>query len=186
MGRTAYPDKGVMGLATHKGELRLGLSATVASVVLYGAIVLFGVGSAYPSVPDAAGDPHGSAVLIQPQADTVSGSVQKLPQASPEPGRHRLHPRAPRPRTVGAPSGGSSAPSTPSAVAGPTAAPPRVTESEPKSATSSTTAPVAEPPPLVSLPAVTVPSVTVPVPELPVPLPEPSLSPALPLPLPLP
>jgi hypothetical protein len=176
-----------MGLATHKGELRLGLSATVASVVLYGAIVLFGLGSASPSVHDAAArDPHASAVLIQPHADTVSGSVQRLPQASPEPGRNRRHARVPRPRTGPTPSGGVPGPSTPSVVADPTPQSPRVTESEPQSATSSTTAPVADPPPLVSPPAVTVPSVTVPVPELPAPLQEPPTLPALPLPLPLP
>jgi hypothetical protein len=183
-----YPDKGVMGLATHKGGVRLGLSATVASVVLYSAIVLFGVGSASPSAPNGASDPRASAVLIQPQADTVSGSAQRLPQASPEPGRQRLHAQAPGLRTGVAPSQGSSAPSAPSApsaVADPTPAPPRVTESEQSSVAGSTTAAVAEPLPQVPLP-VTVPSVPVPVPQLPAPLPEPPASSALPLPLPLP
>src|SRR5207249_1735083 len=115
--RTDYPDKGVMGLATHKGELRLGLSATVASAGLYCAIVLFGVGSATPSAPDAVGrDPLASAVLVKPHAHTVSGSVQKLPQASPDPRRHRSHRRAARPRAGATSSQASPAPSAPSAV----------------------------------------------------------------------
>src|SRR6266550_1365517 len=116
-----------MGLAKHKAGVRLSLSATVASAVLYSAIVLFGVGSASPSAPDAARDPHASAVLIQGHADTVSGSVQRLPQASPEPRRHRSRTRARRPSTGVAPAQTSSAPS---AVAAPTPAPPRATESE--------------------------------------------------------
>jgi hypothetical protein len=181
----AYPDKGGMGLARHKGEVRLGLSATVASVVLYSAIVLFGVGSASPSVTDATRDPQASAVLIQPHADTVSNSGQRLPHASPEPRQHRTHARAPRTASV-VPSQTSPAPSTPTAVAGPVAAPapPRVTESEPPSANGTTTAPVAEPVPLVQLPVVTVPTVTVPVPALPAPLPELPTSLTVPLALP--
>ena len=160
-----------MGLARHKGEVRLGLSATVASVVLYSAIVLFGVGSASPSATDAARDPHASAVLIQSHADTVAGSGQRQPQASPEPGRHGAHVRAARTRTGVAPPQ-TSVPSTPTALANPTPAPPRVTESEPPSANGSTTARVAEPLPLVPLPVITVPTVTVPIPALPAPLPE--------------
>jgi hypothetical protein len=180
----AYPDKGGMGLARHKGEMRLGLSATVASVVLYSAIVLFGVGSASPSATDATRDPHASDVLIQAHADPVSGSVQRLPQALPEPRRHGAHVRGPRVRSGVAPAPTSPAPSTPTAVADPTPAPPRVTESEPPSANSATTAPVAEPLPPTPLPVISVPSVTVPVPVLPAPLPDPPAS--LPLPLPLP
>ena len=67
-----------MGLAKHNpgGQWRLGLSATAASAVLYSAIVVFGVGSASPSAPGAGRDPHASAVLIQPHADTVSGSAE--------------------------------------------------------------------------------------------------------------
>src|SRR6266699_889178 len=100
-----------MGLAKHNpgGQWRLGLSATVASAVLYSAIVLFGVGSASPSATDAARDPHASAVLIRAHADTVSGSVQRLPQASPEPRRHRSRTRARRPSTGVAPAQTSSA-----------------------------------------------------------------------------
>jgi len=180
----AYPDKGVMGLATHKGEVRLGLSAIVASAVLYGAIVLFGVGSASPSAPDtAARDPHASAVLIQPHADTVSGSVQRLPQASPEPRRQGLRVRADRPRTVVAPAPTSSAPS---ATANPTAAvvSPRQTESESRSTTPGPATPSAEPLLGVWVPPVSLPTVTVTLPELPVQLPETPAVPSLPVPLP--
>jgi len=174
-----------MGLARHKGEVRLGLTATVASVVLYSAIVLFGVGSASPSGTDATRDPHASDVLIQSHADTVSGSVQRLPQASPEPRRHRAHARGPRTRTGVAPSQTSPA-STPTAVAdpAPAPAPARVTESEPPSATGSTTSQVAEPLPLVPIPVVTVPTVTVAIPALPAPLPESPTSLTVPLALP--
>jgi len=60
-----------MGLARHKGEVRLGLSATVASVVLYSAIVLFGVGSASPSATDATRDPQASAPLRAAARETA-------------------------------------------------------------------------------------------------------------------
>jgi hypothetical protein len=180
----AYPDKGGMGLARHKGEVRLGLSATVASVVLYSAIVLLGVGSASPATTAATRDPQTSAVLIQPNADTASGSAQRLPHGSPQPRQHRAHARAPRTPSGVVPSQTSPAPSTPTAVSGPTPAPPRVTESESPSANGSTTAPVAEPLPPSPLPVISVPSVTVPVPVLPAQLPDPAAS--LPLPLPLP
>ena len=169
-----------MGLVRHKGELRLGLSATVASAVLYSAIVLFGVGSASPSATDAGRDPHASPVLIRAHADTVSGSVQRLPQASPEPRRHRSRTRARRPSTGVAPAQTSSAPS---AVAAPTPAPPRATESESPGIASSTTVSVVDALPVVPVPVVPVPPLTVPLPELPVPLPElptPPLPPSLP------
>jgi hypothetical protein len=174
-----------------KGELRLGLSATVASAVLYSAIVLFGVGSASPSAPDAGRDPNASAVLIQGHAETVSGSVPRLPQASPEPRRHRAHTRPRRPRAGVAPAQTSSEPSP---VAAPAPRSPRVTESESPSVASSTTVPVAEAPPVVpvpvvAVPVVSVPPLTVPLPELPVTVPEPPVTvPELPAtqPLPLP
>jgi hypothetical protein len=173
-----------MGLARRKGELRLGLSATVASAVMYSAIVLFGVGSASPSAPDAGRDPNASAVLIQGRAETVSGSVPRLPQASPEPRRHRAHTRARRPRAGVTPAPTSSAPSP---VAAPAPGSPRVTESESPSVTSSTTVPVVDalpvlPVPVVAVPVVAVPPVTVPLPELPVTVPE--LPATQPLPLP--
>jgi hypothetical protein len=170
-----------------KGELRLGLSATVASAVLYSAIVLFGVGSASPSAPDAGRDSNASAVLIQGHAETVSGSVPRLPQASPESRRHRghrAHTRTRRPRAGVGPAQTSSALSP---VAAPAPGSPRMTESESPSVASSTTVPVVDalpvpPVPVVAVPVVAVPPVTVPLPELPVTVPE--LPATQPLPLP--
>jgi hypothetical protein len=179
-----------MGLARRNpgGQWRLGLSATAASAVLYTAIVLFGVGSASPSAPAAGRDPHASAVLMQARAGTVSGSAQKLPQASAEPRRHRSRARARQPRTaVAAPEAPAQTSSAPSTVADPTPASPRATESDPPaSVASSTTDSVADSPLVVTVPIAPVPPVTVPLPELPVPLPELPVPQPEPLPLPLP
>jgi len=171
-----------MGLARHNpsGHWRLGLSATAASAVLYSAIVLFGVGSASPSALDAGRDPHASAVLILPPADSVSGSVQRLPQASPEPRRQRSRARVDRPRAVVVPTPTSSAPS---ATESPKPASPRQTESKPRDVTGPATA--SAPAPLgVSVPVVSLPVVTVTLPELPVQLPEAPAPLSLPLALP--
>jgi hypothetical protein len=177
-----YPDKGVVGLAKRNpgGQLRLGLSATAGSAVLYSAIVLFGVGSASPSAPDVSGpDRRASVALIPGRTDIVSGSVQKLPQASPEPGRTGSRVRPHRP---GSAVGPTATPASPSNAESPrTPARPRVTESGSPSASGSPTAPVAVPVPTVPLPdeiVVTVPAV----PELPVPLPDLPKPPPLDLP----
>jgi len=180
-----YPDKGVMGLAKRNpgGQMRLGLSATAGSAVLYSAIVLFGVGSASPSATDVSGpDRRASVVLIPVRTDIVSGSVQKLPQASPEPGRTGSRVRPHRP---GSAVGPTATPASPSNVENPrTPARPRVTESGPSSVSGSPTAPVAVPVLAVPLPdeiVVTVPAVPA-VPEPPVPLPELPKPPPLDLP----
>src|SRR4029077_15036061 len=91
-----------MGLATHNpnGRGRLGLSATVASAVLYSVVVLFGVGPASPSAPAAAVDRRASVVLASPHDLAVAGPAQRLPQASPGPTRHRSAAR-PRPAQIG-------------------------------------------------------------------------------------
>jgi hypothetical protein len=174
-----------MGLARHNpgGQLRLGLSATAGSAVLYSAIVLFGVGSASPSAPDASGpDRRASVVLIPRHTDIVSGSVQKLPQASPEPGRTGSRVRPHRPGSAVRPTATAASPSN---VESPrTPARPRVTESGSPSVNDSPTAPVAVPVPAVSLPdeiVVTVPAIPA-VPELPVPLPDLPQPPPLDLP----
>src|SRR6476619_5669523 len=88
-----------MGLAMHNpnGRGRLGLSSTVASAVLYSVVVLFGVGPASPSAPDAAVDHRASVGLASPHDFAVAGPAQRLPQASPGPTRQRL---AARPRLV--------------------------------------------------------------------------------------
>ncbi len=176
-----------MGLAKHNpgGQWRLGLSATAASAVLYSAIVLFGVGSASPSALDAARDPHASAVLILPHADTVSGSVQRLSQASPEPRRHHSPAQAGRPRAGVTPAPASSAPS---ATESPKPASPRQESATSSGVNVSSSASVVEPAPTVTVtaPVVPLPPVTITLPELPVQLPTVPAPPALPLPLQLP
>jgi hypothetical protein len=170
-----------MGLARHNpsGQLRLGLSATAGSAVLYSAIVVFGIGSASPSALDVDRDPHESVVLVPQHVDTVPGSVRKLPQASPEPGRHRsrvrLHPR-------GAEVGLTAAPAPSTVESQPPPTPSRAKESTSPAVTSSSTAPVAEPVPTTTVPTLTAPELPAPLPSLPVPpLPELTVSP-LPLP----
>jgi hypothetical protein len=172
-----------MGLARHnpRGQLRLGLSATAGSAVLYSTIVVLGIGSASPSALDVDRDRHASVVLVPQHADTVPGSVRKLPQASPEPGRHRSRTRARQLRNGVPPAPRSAAPAT---VASPTPRSPRATESESPNVASSTPVSAADPAPVVLAPVVPVPAVTVPVLESPVPLPE--LPAPQPLPLPLP
>ena len=166
-----------MGLARHNpgGQTRLGLSATAGSAVLYGAIVVFGIGSASPSALDVGSDRHASVVLVPGHADIVPGSVKKLPQASPEPGRHRSRVR-PQPRRTEVESTTAPAPAAAESPRSP--APPRGKEPAPPSVSASSTAPVAAPLPSVEVPTLSVPELPVPLPELPLPLPE------LPLPLP--
>jgi hypothetical protein len=173
-----------MGLARRNpgGQTRLGLSATAGSAVLYGAIVVFGIGSASPSALDVGGDRHGSVVLVPGHADIVPGSVKKLPQASPEPGRKRsrVRPQPARTEVVAAPS-----PEPTTAESQPAPAPPRGKESTSPAVSSSSTAPVAEPTPDLTIPTLTVPELPAPLPTLPVQLPELSVPP-LPLPVALP
>jgi hypothetical protein len=171
-----------MGLARHnpRGQLRLGLSATAGSAVLYSAIVLFGVGSASPSALDGGRDRHASVVLIQPHADIVSGSVQRLPQASPEPRRHRSTGRTPHRDDGVGQTITAAAPPTAGTAPAPAPAAPRETAVSPGSSGSST-APVAGPLPDVTAPLPVV-ELPVPLPDLPVPLPDLPATPPLLLP----
>jgi hypothetical protein len=178
-----------MGLATHNpnGRGRLGLSATVASAVLYSVVVLFGVGPASPSAPDAAVDHRASVVLASPHDFAVAGPAQRLPQASPGPTRQRLHAR-PRPAQVGtvspapaeepslkSPSSPSS--SSPRPAQQPPAPSPHVAETAPVDERPSTELPL----PPVALPPVARPDVTVPsLLEVSLPLPLPIAPPQLP------
>jgi hypothetical protein len=183
-----------MGLARHnpRGQTRLGLSATAGSAVLYSAIVVFGIGSASPSALDVGGDRHRSVVLVPGHADIVPGSVKKLPQASPEPGRHRarVRPKSARPEVVS-----TTPPAAPAVVETQLpATPPRGKEStspavtSPPAVTNSPTAPVAETILTLTVPTLTVPELPAPLPALPLPpVPEPAVPPlpvALPLDLP--
>ena len=172
-----------MGLATHNrvGGLRLCLSATAASAVLYSAVVLFGVGSPPSVALDVGRDRHSSVVRISEHIDggSVSGSARKLPQASPEPGRQRSRVRPHRPGRSGVESTASPTSSTVES-APPAPAPPRGTESASPSVRVPSAAPVAVP-----LPSLEVPTVSAPEPAVPLPLPALPLPP-LPLPQPLP
>src|SRR3954466_2625023 len=176
-----------MGLATHNpnGRGRLGLSATVASAVLYSVVVLFGVGPASPSAPAAAVDHRASVVLASPHDFAVAGPAQRLPQASPGPTRQRLHAR-PRLAPVGtasrspaeepalkSPSSPSSSPARPAQQ--PTPPPPGGKETFPLDERTSAELPL----PPFALPPVALPDV--PVPPLPeVSLPQPLAPPQLP------
>jgi hypothetical protein len=149
---------------------------------MYSAIVVFGIGSASPSALDVGRDPQASVVLVPRHADIVHGSVKKLPQASPEPGRHRSRVR-PQPARIEVVSTASPAPATVESQPPPT--PPRGKESTLPAVTSSSTAPVAESIPTVTVPTLTLPELPAPLPALPVQLPELSVPP-LPLPVALP
>jgi hypothetical protein len=186
-----------MGFAAQHpgGQVRFGVSATVASAVLYSAVVLFGLGPASPSAQGRETDRNSTVVRV-PRDPVVSCPAQRQPQVSPGPARRhsrRLGPaRGEQVTTVevapiGAGHDGTSSP-----------APPRTPEAKPKAVTSQTSvvqssspAPSPtpeEPDPVVTVPELPVtlpdPPVTVPVPVVPVPLPPVQVPtvPALPLP----
>lgn len=182
VGRAAYPDKGSVGLATHTpgGHVRFGVTATAASAVLYGAVVLLGVKAASPSALGRGGDRDSSVVLIRPHDSPASGPRQRLPQASPGPERQRTEKKARRPSP---PVGLGTRPSVPRPASTPAQpavpARPRATESKPSSPaptqTSTATTPLLEltppsPEPLPAVPQITLPEVPAGIPALPVPL----------------
>ena len=176
-----------MGLATHNpnGRGRLGLSATVASAVLYSVVVLFGVGPASPSAPGAAADHRASVVLASPHDLAVAGPAQRLPQASPGPERQRS--RKARPVAAGnvtavpaaAPERPEDAVPTPGQPKPTPARPAASPASPPSSAPTQSVAPLLEvtlPITEVNVPPVTLPGITLPpAPELPQLPPAPSL-----------
>jgi hypothetical protein len=162
------------------GQFRFGVSATVASAVLYGAVVLFGLGSASPSTQGRATDRSSPVVRVAPDR-AVSRPGKRLPQVSPGPARRPSRARAHRGReqvsTVVVPpvaAGESEKGSTPP------------TRPQPKSQGAITaTSEVQSAPPTSSTPGEPNPIVTVP--ELPVPFPDfPVTVPTSPLPLPPP
>jgi hypothetical protein len=177
-----------MGLATHNpnGRGRLGLSATVASAVLYSVVVLFGVGPASPSAPDAAVDHRASVVLASPHDLAVAGPAQRLPQASPGPTRQRSAAR-PRLAQVGNASPTPAEPSLKGPAPSPSAPPRPAEQAVAPSPGVAKTGPVDERPsaelplPRVALPPVALPPVTMPpLPEVSLPLPLPLAPPQLP------
>jgi hypothetical protein len=171
-----------MGLAAQHpgGQVRFGVSATVASAVLYSAVVLFGLGPASPSAQGRETDRNSTVVRV-PRDPAVSGPAQRQPQVSPGPARRhsrRLGPaRGEQVTTVevapiGASDDGSSSP-----------APPRTPEAKPKAVTSQTSVVQSSSP--GPSPTPVEPDSVVTVPELPVTLPDPPVTvPVLPVPLP--
>ena len=83
-----------MGLAAQHpgGQMRLGVSATVASGVLYSAVVLFGLGPASPSAQGREAD-RTTPVVRVPRDPAVSGPARRLPQVSPGLARRHSHGR---------------------------------------------------------------------------------------------
>jgi hypothetical protein len=171
-----------MGLAAQHsgGQLRLGVSATVASGVLYGAVILLGLGPASPSAQGHEAD-RSSPVVWVPRDQAVSRPGSRLPQVSSGRARRhsvqRLRTQPERATTVTAEAAGptSSGNSSPAAPLTPepkpkTTSSTSVLESTPPPTTTTTTTP-SDPDPIVTVPTVTVPDLPVTVPTSPVPLP---------------
>lgn len=177
-----------MGPAVHKssGQMRLSLSATAAAAVLYGAVVVFGLGPASP-LSLGRGDDTAVPVVHVPHDSAVSGPVQRLPQVSPGPERHRAKLQKQRSSTraetnAPAQTPRPDAPATP--PRGPVSTPAPSGNSPNQSQPSDPTVSVLSSTPLPE-PELTVPTISLPTIELPPPLPPAPTLPAVPsLPLP--
>jgi hypothetical protein len=162
------------------GQLRFGLSATVASAVLYSAVVLLGPGPASPSAQGREAD-RSSPVVRVPRDPAVSRPGSRLPHVSSGRTRRTSQRRGSIQReqkatVTAAPTagtdGGKSSP-----------APPRTPEAKPKATTSSTSVVESAAPPTATTPTDPDPVVTVP--QLPVTVPDlPVTVPTMPVPLP--
>jgi hypothetical protein len=177
------------------GQLRLGVSATVASAVLYGAVVLFGLGPASPSAHGSEAD-RGSPVVRVPRDPAVSRPGSRLPQVSPGRTRRHLLRRGSMQREHVATM--TAAPTAATGGGKGSPAPPKTSETKTRAASSQSsnaqsspptrTTTFSEPDPVVTVPElpVTVPDLPVTVPTSPVPLPPPPVQvptvPSLPLP----
>jgi hypothetical protein len=186
-----------MGLAAQHpgGQVRLGVSATVASAVLYSAVVLLGLGPASLSAQGRETDRNSTVVRV-PRDPAVSGPAQRLPQVSP--GSARRQPRRLGPARGEQVTTGAVAPIAAGDNGKSSPEPPRTPKAKPKAVTSQTSVVQAsgpapsptpgEPDPVVTVPELPVtvpdPPVTVTVPVLPVPLPPVQVPtvPVLPLP----
>jgi hypothetical protein len=172
------------------GQLRFGLSATVASAVLYSAVVLLGLGPASPSAQG--GEEDRSSPVVRVLRDrTVSTPARRLPQVSPGSTRRRLRHRRPTQgesvtavatAPIGASDSGkgsSASPLSPEPKTKTASSPGSAVESSPAPPTTTTTP--SDPDPIVTVPdlPVTVPDLPVTVPTSPVQVPT---VPALPLP----
>jgi hypothetical protein len=160
------------------GQLGLGVSASVASAVLYGAVVMFGLGSASPSTQGRSTDRSSPVVRVAPDR-AVSRPGKRLPQVSPgparQPSRARVHRGSEQVTTVVATAiaaGESEKGSTPRPQPKSQGAITATSEVQSASPTSSTPG---EPDPIVTVPdlPVTVPDLPLTVPTLPLPLPLP-------------
>jgi len=171
--------------------MRFGLSAAAAAAVLYGAVVLLGLG---PGFPVALGRSHArgpSVVRVQAHDSVVSGPAQRGPQPSPGPARHRASTAA-RVRVRKSATKAAASPRRVPHRRPPDAAHPAAISRPPAAPSPSQSQPVELAVPLPDLPAAppqltppvtTVPTVTLP--ALPPPLPQlPPLPPTPPLPLP--
>jgi hypothetical protein len=162
------------------GQLRLGVSATVASGVLYSAVILLGLGPASPFAQGREAD-RSSPVVWVPRDSSVSRPGSRLPQVSSGRTRNksgqRLRTQRGRVTTVSAEADGptSGESSSPTAPLSPEAKPKTsnsqtsVVESTPPPPTTTTTP--SDPDPIVTVPTVTIPDLPVTVPTSPVPLP---------------
>jgi hypothetical protein len=170
--------------------VRFGLSATAAAAVLYGAVILFGLGPAPPSALGRNDDRSASVVRV-PHDPAVSGPVQRGPQPSTGPARQssRRPRREPVVERVGSPRDTKAAPdrptdgprapvSTPAALApSPSPSPSQQSPQQEPALLDTTLLEVTAPAPLPEVPEVNVP--TLPLPALP-PLPPPPSLPEAP------
>jgi hypothetical protein len=162
------------------GKVRFSLAALAAAGVLYGAVVMFGLGSASP-VALGPSDGRGAPVVRVPSHDpAVPGPVRRLPQASPGPARRHAA-RASASPARKQPGRGGRHGVTSGAKGQSAPAKPRTSESVPPSIATPAPLPTVPVPsvPVPPIPPVTLPSVPLPpvqVPAVPVPVP--------PLPLP--
>jgi len=173
---------------TSGGKVKFGLASLAAAGVLYGAVVVFGLGSGSPVALGTSDDRPTTVVRVPPHGPAVPGPVRRRPQALPGPGRRRgardqgVSVRPGRAK----PSQGARATTTPSTSP---SSPNKKREilSEHPSSPGPPSVPVPSLPlpelplPTLPLPTVTVPTVTVPsLPVPPVQLPKPPALPPLP------
>ncbi len=74
---------------TPGGKVKFGLASLAAAGVLYGAVVVFGLGSASPVALGTSNDRPSTVVRVPPHDPVVPGPARRRPQASPGPGRRQ-------------------------------------------------------------------------------------------------
>jgi hypothetical protein len=150
---------------TSSGETRLGLSATAAAAVLYGAVVLFGLGPTSPLALDREGDLPAPVVQV-PHDAAAPGPELRRPQASPGPARPRQSSRPGRDKNAVQPAVSAKPTVAPETPDQPTAPRPPATASQPHSAPAKKDTVGTSPTPTVTVPGpelpITTPSVELP------------------------